>query len=575
MSAHTPQALQAHAQQLIHHLHTHPHHHPHDIAHTLATRHHFKHRATITATDRQSLVDGLAAVTNGAGTLTGTAREQGKVAFVFPGQGSQWVGMATELMRTCDTFADRMAECAEALAPYVTWSLAEVLQDARQLERVDVVQPALFAVMVSLAAVWESYGVVPDAVVGHSQGEIAAAVVAGALSLDDGARVVAQRSQVLLALSGRGAMMWVDQPVDEVRRAIGDGIEVAVVNGPSSVVIAGAVEALTAYQPAGVRTRLLPVDYASHSAHVEEVRDQLVEVLDGVQSRRARVPFMSTVTGGWLDTRDLDVDYWYRNLRQTVLFEPALRALQAAGFTTVVEVSPHPVLTVPIEQTLPDAVVTGSLHRDEGTLDRFRTSVMELYVQGGVADLVKVCPGRTVELPTYPFVRQRYWLDGPRAVAGAAIGVVTEAAEPEGPVSPLAERLHGLDTQERQQVLLELVRREAATVLGHSGPDAVEENSVFRDLGFDSLTAVRLRGRLATVSGLQLPPTLVFNHPTPVLLAGHLGELLAGGAVVEPVPVPVRVGQRTGDPVEPIAIVAMSCRLPGGIRSPEELWELL
>uniref|UniRef100_UPI0028708EB9 type I polyketide synthase n=1 Tax=Streptomyces lydicus TaxID=47763 RepID=UPI0028708EB9 len=297
----------------------------------------------------------------------------------------------------------------------------------RGLDRVDVVQPVTWAVMVSLAQLWHSVGVVPDAVVGHSQGEIAAAVVAGGLSLEDGARVVALRSQVIgRELAGRGGMASLALPEAEVRDRLKTqtGLGVAAVNGPRSTVISGDAEAVESFvsvcETEGIRARRIAVDYASHSAHVEAIEQELLTVLEDVRPQAGSVPFYSTVENTFLDTEGLDAAYWYRNLRRQVQFEAGIRSLAAEGFTTFVESSAHPVLTVGIQETLDEtdteaeteAVVTGSLRRDEGGLERFLTSAAELYVAGVPVDWTKVLVGegaRRVELPTYAFQGRRYW----------------------------------------------------------------------------------------------------------------------------------------------------------------------
>ncbi|MCL6303048.1 acyltransferase domain-containing protein, partial [Streptomyces kronopolitis] len=243
-------------------------------------------------------------------------------------------------------------ECEAALEPFTDWSLSAVLrgeEGAPGLDRVDVVQPVLWAVMVSLAEVWRAHGVEPAAVVGHSQGEIAAACVAGALSLEDGARVVALRSKAIRALSGRGGMVSVALSSSDVAKLIepwGGRVSVAAVNGPSSVVVSGDADALDELmgvcQERDVRARRIDVDYASHSAHVESIREELLDVLAPVVPRASEVPFFSTVTGEWLDTAEMDAGYWFTNLRQTVRLEPAVRALLASDHRVFVEVSPHP-----------------------------------------------------------------------------------------------------------------------------------------------------------------------------------------------------------------------------------------
>ncbi|MFJ6296247.1 SDR family NAD(P)-dependent oxidoreductase [Streptomyces griseoviridis] len=415
-----------------------------DVAHALAaTRVAMDHRAVVVGRDTTDLLTGLdtlAAGDSSPTTVTGTAGEgPGGVVFVFPGQGSQWTGMAVELLASSPVFASRVAECAAALAPFVDWSLLDVLkgvEGAVSLERVDVVQPALWAVMVSLAEVWRSRGVEPAAVVGHSQGEIAAAVVAGGLSLEDGARVVALRSQALRALSGLGGMVSVARGVEEVRALLGEfegRIGVAAVNGPSSVVVSGDADALDVFVErcgaAGVRARRVAVDYASHSAHVERIEGELAELLAPVTARSGAVPFYSTLSGTVIDTAGLDGSYWYRNLRGTVEFEAATRALLTDGFQVFVEVSAHPVVATGVQETIEDAGVragvVGTLRRDEGGLERFALSLGEAWTLGADIDWAVHFDGtrpRHVDLPTYPFQREWYWLTPAESAATTGAG---------------------------------------------------------------------------------------------------------------------------------------------------------
>ncbi|SHN34426.1 type I polyketide synthase, partial [Streptomyces yunnanensis] len=432
LSGATEQALRAQAARLLSYVDSTPDLRPADVGFSLATgRVALEHRGALVASDLDSLRAGLEALATGDanGAVRGTATADDRAVFVFPGQGAQWVGMAVELLDSSPVFAESMRACAQALAPHVEWSLLDVLADAEALERVDVVQPVLFAVMVSLAALWRSYGVEPAAVVGHSQGEIAAACVAGALSLGDAARVVALRSKALLALSGRGGMVSVSLPVDEVtgRLERWDGrISIAAVNGPGSIVVSGDVDALDELladcEESGVRARRIPVDYASHSAHVEEIREELLSILAGISPRPSQVPFYSTVTVERIDTSVLDAEYWYRNLRQTVRFEETVQLLAEQGHRLFVESSAHPVLAMGIQETSEQIVALGSLRRDEGSLDRFLLSLAEAHVHGATVDWTAVFPGaRPVDdLPTYAFQRQRYWLD-----ADAPVGEVS------------------------------------------------------------------------------------------------------------------------------------------------------
>ncbi|MFE3661238.1 type I polyketide synthase, partial [Streptomyces sp. NPDC059165] len=415
----------------------------HDLAWSLATtRTAFEHRAAVIAADHGELLRGLDLLARDApasGVVRGTSGADGRTAFVFPGQGSQWAGMATELLDGDTEFRARFDECAEAVERFSGWSLEEVLrgaQGAPSLDRVDVVQPALFAVMVALAGLWRAKGVEPDAVVGHSQGEIAAACVAGALGLEDAARVVVLRSRALTALAGRGGMMSVLLPLPEVEERLvpwGNTISVAAVNGPRSVVVSGAADALdalfAALQADGAQVRRIPVDYASHSAQVEEIRERLLADLAPVRPRSGGTPFFSTVTGDWIDTGRLDAEYWYRNLRRTVRFEHAVRSLAEQDYRAYVETSPHPVVTTAVRETLDalditDAAVVGTLRKGEGSRRRFLTSLAELSVAGGPVDWRAVLGtavaggARPVALPTYPFQRRRYWPEPAPAVRG-------------------------------------------------------------------------------------------------------------------------------------------------------------
>ncbi|MFM9629046.1 SDR family NAD(P)-dependent oxidoreductase [Streptomyces galilaeus] len=401
------------------------------VAATLAHhRTHFAHRAVVQAADRAGLLaalDALAAGEPDPGTTAGPqeTRPTGKVAFVFPGQGSQWDGMARDLLAHDPVFADELDRCDGALRPFTEWSVAAVLRGdagAPSLDRVDVVQPVLFAVMVSLAAVWRARGIRPDAVIGHSQGEVAAACVAGALSLNDAAAVVALRSQALTALSGSGTMAVVALPHTEVEERLAglDGtVSVAAVNSGRSTVIAGEVEPLQALldelDREQVFVRRLDVDYASHSTQVEPVRADILDELDGVTAYPASVAWYSTVTGEPV-TEELEADYWYANLREPVRFAPTVQRMAADGYRCFVELSPHPALSTALrtigEETGHDLVAVGSLRRDADARACLDLAAAELHVHGRDIDWQRVVPdtGRA-QLPTYAWDTQRYWIE--------------------------------------------------------------------------------------------------------------------------------------------------------------------
>ncbi|WP_354639867.1 type I polyketide synthase [Kitasatospora camelliae] len=565
-SAKSPEALRAQAARLRDRLAADPGLSPVDLAHSLAaTRSAFAHRALAVGSTSAELSDALGDFTSGAADVTG------RVAFVFPGQGSQWVGMAVELMESEPVFAARIIECAEALAEFTDWNLLDVLrgtEGAPGYDRVDVVQPALWAVMVSLAALWRSYGVEPAAVIGHSQGEIAAATVAGALSLQDGARVVALRSKAITAIAGLGGMLSVARPADRIDLAPWQGrISVAAVNGPSATVVAGDADALDELQAAldaeGVRARRVPVDYASHSAHVERIHEELLTVLAGVRPRRPEVPFWSTVDSAWVETAELDAGYWYRNLRRPVQLETAVRTLLAEGYTALVEVSAHPVLTLGLQEILDDStaptVLTGTLRREEGGLARFLASAGELAVRGVPVDFsARLAGGRTVDLPTYPFQHERYWLE-PSSGAGdvAAAGLGATGHPLLGAALPLAEGdgtvLTGLLSLRTHPWLADHAVSGTVLVPGTAfvelavragdevGYGLVEDLTIEVPLVLPERGGIALQVAVGAADGAGLRPVAVYGRPQDAPQdepwTRHAGGLLAADGAEPPAPV--------------------------------------
>ncbi|KOT31017.1 polyketide synthase [Streptomyces caelestis] len=423
LSARSADALRDQAGRLLQHLTRTPPADAADIALSLAGRTAFAHRAVLVGAHDRLLPALEEWAAGGTPTADGVTDPDGRTVLMFPGQGSQWTGMARRLLDESPEFADAMRACADALAPHVDWSLLDVVRDGG-LERVDVVQPVLFAVMVSLARLWRAYGVVPAAVVGHSQGEIAAAVVAGALTLEDGAKVVALRSRAIARLDGHGGMVSLALPSRQAAEQIApwEGrLSVAAVNGPSAVVVSGDADALDELletcERGGVRARRVDVDYASHSAHMEALEAELVTALEDIEPTAADIPLYSTVTDGWLDTATMDARYWYANLRRTVGFESAVRALAAAGHRTYIEVSPHPVLVPAVEETLEAAgadaaAVLGTLRRDDGGMERVLLSLGAAWTHGAPVDWSPLFAGtaaRRVDLPTYAFQHRPYW----------------------------------------------------------------------------------------------------------------------------------------------------------------------
>jgi acyl transferase domain-containing protein/NADP-dependent 3-hydroxy acid dehydrogenase YdfG len=526
-----------------------------DVGYSLGLRPTFEHRAVVLGGGRGGLLGALntlaenapalapAPVPLDADVIRGVAGVGGDAVFLFPGQGSQWEGMAVDLLDCSPVFARCMRECGEALAPFVDWSLEDVLRGANGapgLDRVDVVQPALFAVMVSLAGLWRSCGVRPAAVVGHSQGEIAAAHVAGGLSLQDAARVVALRSRALREVAGRGGMVSVGlerERIDGLLERFDGRVSVAAVNGPASVVVSGEdaalAELLELCGAQEVRARRIPVDYASHSPQVESLREELLEGCACIAPRSCEVEFHSTVTGELLDTAELDASYWYRNLRETVQFERVTRALLERGRRVFVEASPHPVLTMGVQATVDealasshDAVIVGSLRRRQGGRESFLRSLAQAWTGGVAVDwpaLFDGVPARRVRLPLYAFQRERYWLSAAPGAGDAMASLRAGGPEGERGARPadLGALLARSPESEWDEIVVELVKAHAAGVLGRA-PETIDSQQSFKESGFDSVGAMELRNRLSQGTGLKLPATLAFDHPTPAAVARFL-----------------------------------------------------
>lgn len=358
------------------------------------------------------------------------------IVFVFPGQGGQWHGMGRALLESEPAFDLAMSRCEQAFAPYVSWSLREVLTQedgAPLLDRIDVVQPAIFAMQVGLASVYRSWGVKPAGVIGHSMGEAAAAYVSGALRLEDAARVICRRSALMMRHRGQGAMALVSLSASELRELLapyGDRLSLAAHNGPSTTVVSGETEAvddfIAAMDAKGVFCRRVKVDVASHCALLEGLQSDLVSEFSGLSPRSATIPFYSSLTGQRFDTNELDSDYWWHNLREPVLFADAVRSAGSAGHRVFLELSPHPLLSVSVTECLEDdgrAVTALPAMRRMDERAPYE-SVAALYEAGCEIGWRKFYGGRPrsgSRLPSYPWQRQECWIEpatqGPRSDA--------------------------------------------------------------------------------------------------------------------------------------------------------------
>ncbi len=447
LSGHDEMGLRAQAASLLAWSSDELGHDPAAVARALACRPALKRRAVLLGDSRSELLDGLRALAQGrsdtAASGVAGSSGNGKVVFLFPGHGSQWAGMGVELLERSSLFAEQMHACEQALAPHLDWSPIGVLRGedgAPTLERVDVIQPTLFAMMVSLAALWRACGVSPDIVAGHSQGEIAAVHIAGGLDLADAARLVALRSKVLTRLTGKGRMASVSLAPAELAERLepwGDRLTIAAINGPRSTAVSGTPDAIAELlrecAAQDIRAREIAGAFgAGHSPQIDALREDLLEVCSLPTPRAGEALFYSTVAAGLVSTESLDAEYWYRNARQPVLFEQTVRKLLGEGCRRFIEVGPHPVLSAVVEEIADESLepedaltVTGSLRRGEGGPHRFSMSLANAWVRGVPIDwepLFGGGDGRHARLPTYAFQRERYWLQCPGAGAGDMAG---------------------------------------------------------------------------------------------------------------------------------------------------------
>ncbi len=554
LSARSEAALRTSAERMRDHLLAHPELDPATVAGWLATRRpHYEHRAAVVADEREPLLAGLAAIAAGAeaeGAFTAPAPVTLGAApvFLFPGQGAQWAEMAVELLGSSPVFAGAIGECEQALEPHVEWSLEAILRGgdaASELERIDVLQPVLFATMVALAALWRANGVVPGAVVGHSQGEIAAVHVAGGLSLEDAAMLVAKRSQIFSQKAGQGAMALVAAGPEALTERVpgwADRVSVAALNAPALTVLTGPNDGIDAVlagcEEEGIWHRRVPAAVgAGHSPLIDDFHDELVAVAADLTPRSGEVPFYSSVTAGRLDTAELDPEYWFRNARETVRFGPTIAGLLGEGHRRFVEVSPNPVLTVALQEAFAhelgeaeaEASLTPTLRRGHGSLRDFSLALGSAWAAGVAVDWsAATAPSpRRLDLPTYPFQRRHFWLASPPpGQAATAVAAGDEGgAEPDAAPS-FAARLDGIPEEERRAAALELVLAELAEVLGEDSLAELDPHRPFLELGFDSVTAMQYRNRLNVATGLRMAVSVALDHPTPATLADHMLEQL-------------------------------------------------
>ncbi|WP_405875290.1 acyltransferase domain-containing protein [Streptomyces sp. NBC_00005] len=501
---------------------------PADVARTLAGRAgRGPVRAAVVAHDEGELSEALGALARGepdARVVTGDRDLVGRgPVWVFSGYGSQWSGMGRRLLAEEPAFAAAVEKLDAQLADEFGFSLHEHLASGGDLDRLEVAQPALFGLQLALAELWRSHGVEPVAVIGHSMGEVAAAVCAGALDVPDAARVVAVRARLLGGLSG-GAMAVVDLADSELPILARDfpGVQVAVHSSPRAKVVTGDEAAVTrlvhALEARGQAARAMRVVGAGHSPQVDPLLPELTEALSDIRGRRPRIPVYSTVLDDPRGDCVFDAAHWAANLRRPVRLDQALAAAAADGHTAFVEISPHPVLARSVADTVPGTLAVGTLRRDADGSAAFLAELGALYAAGLS---LPIPPGRVIDLPTPRWRHTRHWwTDGRTPAAAAAADRWDEPSTAAGAAATsVAARLS----------------HHIAAVTGHPAA-RVTPATALADLGLDSLMAVRIRTALEREFRIELPLRDLFGAATVDEVADRVQQALSATALDEASP---------------------------------------
>lgn len=568
VTARTEEALADTCRELSNHVERDPGLRVSDLAYTLATRRtQHSRRIALLARNRQDVLDGLARVAAGQphpDVVTGTVSGNGdrRVALVFSGGGTQWVGMGRELLRAHTGFRTWMTACDAAVRAAGGCSVLDRLAapaDEARYEEMDFQQPVLFALQVSLAKVWLGLGIEPTAVVGHSLGEVAAACVAGSLSLEDAARVVVARSHLLERKAAAGAMISVDLPEQELLPRLAPYAEhaaVAVVNSPTSAAVSGSPEAIDALEAdlreAGVLTRRIRVERPVHSPGMDPLIEPLRELIDGISPLRNTIEFRSTALADTVDPV-ADVDYWVHNLRNQVRFAETIGALVDEGVGTFIEIGPHETLRGAVEEI---ALTRGaqvhainSLRREESDVRCLLGAAASLYVRGLplAFDSLFADDAEVVETPLVQWQKDRYWLDaaplpqvGSTAAAGtAAVTESVAASAATTATAPVAGSVAGsVAVSVPDRPLAEVVLDELAEALGvPSG--LLDGGAGLRDFGLDSMLAIRLVNRLQSLFGHRVSPVVFLDGRSISEVVAHVVETVGPpGTTAGPAPAP-------------------------------------
>lgn len=542
VSARTPEALAQSATRYRDWIDTNPEATLADICGTAgAGRTHFEHRAALMVNSRvraRRLLKAVAEQTPAPGVVRGVCGDRPKTAWLFTGQGSQFPGMAQGLFDTEPVFTDTVSRCADVLDGVLPRPLLDVLFDTgpdseQTLRDTTFAQPALFAVAMGLARLWQSWGVEPDVVLGHSVGQYAAACVAGVVGLEDCTRLTAERGRLFGRLPAGGRMVAVFTDAGDVEQCAADfpRLSVAAYNGANTV-LSGPVEeleqAVAKLSAAAIRCDWLDTSHAFHSALLDPVLDEFESYASRFVYSPPKLTLVCNRSGDVLTQRSrVDAPYWRRHARQPVQFSDSVRTLADLGCTVLMELGPQPILTAAAMRTWPDAAATphgiASLRRDADAHRCFTEALAAAYTSGHRLDFARR-PHRTVDLPAYPFQRRPYWFLSTTATeADRRQTTVIEATPTESPTVTV-DWLNTTPPEQRLDRVTELVRAELAEAL-HTPASEIDSNAEFMSLGMDSLIAMELRRRIQSGLGVDVPAPLFFSRPTIGALAEGLLRL--------------------------------------------------
>lgn len=582
-------------------------------------RQHHSHRIGFVASSPRQMSEQLSAYLKGE--LYSGAQgyvvpgKTAKLAFIFPGQGGQGLRMGRELLAREPVFRHAVELCDDAVRAEAGWSVLGLLQGEAPdalLEEIDYLQPTLTTVMVALATLWRSWDIEPNATLGLSMGEAAAAHVAGMLDIEDTMTVVCRRARLLKRLRGKGAILSTPLSYAEAEKVLvpyRPRLSIAVVASPTNTVLSGDLSAMKSLveelESRGLPCRFVKSDVAGHSTQMEPLLDELRAELTGLKPRRGSIPLASTVDDTYLVGPELNADYWARNLRQTVLQMNGIERLLQDGYTTFLEVSPHPVVWNPLWETirhfLSDARAIASLRRDEGEREVLLKAAGALYAQGispNWATLFRAEDRRFVSLPTYRWEDKPCWFKATQddRPVTAKISVSAAPAAPRtGARTRFLDQLKSLPSGQRRKFLLDHLQGMVGKILRLPDPAAANCSAPLRQLGLTSLMATELALELELTLQHPCPTTLVFNYPTMEKITDHLlsegiadsllsSEAVSGrGDASSAGVLPVIHGVTEGVPdshvnrvvrAEPIAIIGLACRFPGAATS-EDYWRIL